>query len=285
MKAMELKHCHDCGVAPGERHQPGCDTERCSFCGGQRLQCNCPDHDPYFSRWTGIWPGKAEADFLGVDLNAFAWRYAEIFFKKPRGRTHMDSMRDELRKGLRSEWVKRLTVVEQQIQVVMLDLVEQERPTAWDCGGWKEAQAYHTCTFDDGQLYANLHTARQIILGEMPGQAGLDPRPDRVAGEKERSRSRMLKDITATADKPSMTFRIVMNNGISVGSDGCVKAELEMNEGRITAIHIWPINEAPYYMRLPDQNRIARITSEVNTPVHPTATGEGAESNGDNDGE
>lgn len=95
----------------------------------------------------------------------------------------------------------------------------------------------------------------------------------------------MLKDITATADKPSMTFRIVMNNGISVGSDGCVKAELEMNEGRITAIHIWPINEAPYYMRLPDQNRIARITSEVNTPVHPTATGEGAESNGDNDGE
>ena len=33
--------CHDCGVREGELHQPGCDMERCPFCGGQLITCNC----------------------------------------------------------------------------------------------------------------------------------------------------------------------------------------------------------------------------------------------------
>ena len=64
---IELKNCHDCGDEPGQPHMPNCDTERCSFCGGQCLMCGgCPDengdmrHDPLFARWTGIWPGSAE---------------------------------------------------------------------------------------------------------------------------------------------------------------------------------------------------------------------------------
>jgi hypothetical protein len=82
----ELTNCHDCGAEPGEPHKSGCDTERCSVCGGQRLQCeselDCEGHDKYFARWTGIWPGKAEADYLGLDLNTFYAKYGDLFFIK-----------------------------------------------------------------------------------------------------------------------------------------------------------------------------------------------------------
>lgn len=72
----ELGNCHDCGAKPGQPHTKGCDTERCSVCGGQRLMClfrtngkGCKGHDRLFARWTGLWPGWAEAKALGMDLN------------------------------------------------------------------------------------------------------------------------------------------------------------------------------------------------------------------------
>jgi len=78
----KLVKCFDCGVNPGEEHQEGCDVERCSICGGQRLMCGCQEeNDKQFSRWTGIWPGEAEAKYLGLDLNSFE-KYDKIFFKK-----------------------------------------------------------------------------------------------------------------------------------------------------------------------------------------------------------
>ena len=35
------KICHDCGVKEGQLHVLGCDMERCPFCGGQLIGCNC----------------------------------------------------------------------------------------------------------------------------------------------------------------------------------------------------------------------------------------------------
>lgn len=79
-----LHNCHDCGVKPGKLHENGCDVERCSVCGGQRLGDDCKGHDKAFSRWTGIWPGHAESELLGINLNEFDVKYSEIFFIKPK---------------------------------------------------------------------------------------------------------------------------------------------------------------------------------------------------------
>jgi hypothetical protein len=85
VKMETLKNCHDCGATPGECHLENCDVERCSVCGDQRLGDDCEGHDPEFARWTGLWPGAAEAEMLGMDLNEFHRKgYERIFFVKPK---------------------------------------------------------------------------------------------------------------------------------------------------------------------------------------------------------
>lgn len=58
------EYCPDCGVAPGELHQQGCDIERCPECGGQMLMDDCELTVPRLP-WTGEWPGKAECREFG----------------------------------------------------------------------------------------------------------------------------------------------------------------------------------------------------------------------------
>jgi hypothetical protein len=77
--------CPDCGAVPGSPHEEGCDVERCSVCGRQRLGDDCEGHDKYFSRWTGFWPGSLECIALGMDLNALEMSdYPRLFFVKPK---------------------------------------------------------------------------------------------------------------------------------------------------------------------------------------------------------
>jgi hypothetical protein len=84
-----MRNCPDCGVQPGQSHVSGCDIERCSVCGWQAISCGCREkghhlHDPAFARWTGLWPGLAEARALGMDLNQFYESGVyKSFFVKP----------------------------------------------------------------------------------------------------------------------------------------------------------------------------------------------------------
>lgn len=58
------RRCPDCQVAPGERHQDGCDVSQCPTCGQQALQC-AAHLDAGQSRWTGEWPGSVECREFG----------------------------------------------------------------------------------------------------------------------------------------------------------------------------------------------------------------------------
>lgn len=44
-KRPPIKHtgpkCHDCNALAGNYHHPGCDMERCPFCDGQLITCEC----------------------------------------------------------------------------------------------------------------------------------------------------------------------------------------------------------------------------------------------------
>ena len=80
----DLRTCIHCDVNLGEKHISGCSIERCSVCGGSRIDCKCVGHDRAFAKWTGLNPGEAEAKYLGLflkDIEGPVFRKA--FFIKP----------------------------------------------------------------------------------------------------------------------------------------------------------------------------------------------------------
>ena len=60
-----IDKCPDCGTGIGQPHRPGCDVERCSKCGGQKISCDGDGHDPTKSTWTGEWPESPVKSDLG----------------------------------------------------------------------------------------------------------------------------------------------------------------------------------------------------------------------------
>ena len=57
-KLLRRAICHDCGVEEGRFHLPGCDMERCPFCGHQLITCECA------------------YEKLGIDCSPGAWVYS-----------------------------------------------------------------------------------------------------------------------------------------------------------------------------------------------------------------
>ena len=83
-QTVELDNCFSCKVVAGKIHKKKCDIERCSECGGQKLSCECTNHDKQFAFWKGIWPGELECKALNMDLNTFYMTgMHKIFFVKP----------------------------------------------------------------------------------------------------------------------------------------------------------------------------------------------------------
>ncbi len=66
-KKFLSEFCPDCGVGIEKPHIEGCDIERCSMCGMQKLTCDCVGSERVLENWMGIWPERGK--LTKEDLN------------------------------------------------------------------------------------------------------------------------------------------------------------------------------------------------------------------------
>lgn len=79
MQDILLTACPDCGVLPGQLHHDGCDVQRCSVCGQQRLSYDCDGHDPAMSVWTGEWPDWLKVPTLPLPRSEVRFDLGDLY--------------------------------------------------------------------------------------------------------------------------------------------------------------------------------------------------------------